>query len=66
MTLPITSQPEALVPLTFVYVFQRDGSLVVWDLRESDNVHKYHTTGHGASWVLRYPTYNTGTGIPHL
>ena len=45
-------------PIMFYY-YQHDGSLVVWDLTEPSSLHRSHSVGEH-SWLLRYPTYNTG------
>jgi len=47
-----------------VLSLQNDGSLAVWDLSEASSLHRSHSIG-DKEWLLRYPTYNTGTGHCH-
>jgi hypothetical protein len=39
-----------------------DGSVVVWDLRESVGMHRVHKLG-DREWIIRSPTYSTGCNL---
>ena len=39
---------------------KQDGSVCVWDTRESENIHKVNMLNNSKETVMRSPTYNTG------
>jgi len=42
---------------------QVDGSVVVWDLRESSSLHRLFKDRNDTEFCLRQPTYNTGNTL---